>query len=277
MASLNYVALRLVRRHLPNRLVRLLLARGIIIKPGLETSAPGEATLLFLNAVAAAGETVVGRRILIFGYGGNFGVALGLLQAGARHVVLVDPYAEPQEVPDPRRLTAIHAPLRDYLSAGGELVDVVLSNSMLEHVEDVAEAVSDLARATASGGRHFHFIDLRDHYFKYPFEMLCHSERIWRRVLNPGSNLNRLRVGDYERLFSTSFQQVRVELLGIDTAAFRSARRRIRPEFLTGETIKTQSHASCSEHPYCRPIGDPGTLQSQCCTLRFKIASSVSR
>ncbi len=147
---------------------------------------------------------------------------------------------------------------------------MVLSNSILERVEDVAEAVSDLARATASGGRHFHFIDLRDHYFKYPFEMLCHSERIWRRVLNPGSNLNRLRVGDYERLFSTSFQQVRVELLGIDTAAFRSARRRIRPEFLTGETIKTQSHASCSEHPYCRPIGDPGTLQSQCCTLEIQ-------
>ncbi len=64
--------------------------------------------------------------------------------------------------------------------------------------------------------------------------MLCYSERQWRRFLNPGSNLNRLRAGDYQRLFSQGFNQVKVEILYSDLPAFRAARPRIRPEFLSG-------------------------------------------
>jgi methyltransferase family protein len=255
MSHVDYLALRLIRRHLPNRVVRLLLARRIFIKPGLETTAPGEAVQRFLDAIAAAGETVAGRRILVFGYGGNYGVGLGLLQAGAAHVVLLDPYAEPSRevnqalakgspylimsgsevIPHPRWLTVVHVPLGRYLADGGTPVDLLLSNSVLEHVEDVAGTIPDLARATAPGGQQFHFIDMRDHYFKYPFEMLCHSEKVWRRFLNPGSNLNRLRAWDYERLFSTCFKRVSVEPLAVDLPAFRAARPRIRPEFLTGQ------------------------------------------
>jgi SAM-dependent methyltransferase len=255
LGPLDYVALRVVRRFLPNRVVHLLLHRGFIIQPGIETRAPAAAIRRFLDAINAAGETVVGRRILIFGYGGRFDVAVELLRAGARHVVLVDPYAAPvplraaqaaavspflqasgsRAVPDPEWLTVVHAPLRQYLSSGGTPVDMVLSNSVLEHVNDVAGAVRDLARVTAPGGQHFHFIDLRDHFFSYPFEMLCHSERTWRRFLNPGSNLNRLRVWDYERLFSSSFPRVTVQVRYSDLPAFRAARPRIRPEFLSGD------------------------------------------
>jgi hypothetical protein len=169
--------------------------------------------------------------------------------------VLVDPYAElaplraslaaanspflmtssSRSVPAPEWLTVIHAPLGRYLSGGGCPVDLVLSNSVLEHVEDMAGVVEELARVTAPGGQHFHFVDLRDHFFRHPFEMLCYSERTWRRFLNPGSNLNRLRVWDYERLFSSRFRAVTVQVRDSDPPAFRAVRRRIRPEFLSGD------------------------------------------
>ncbi len=181
-----------------------------------------------------------------------------LLRAGARHVVLVDPYAAPMPVapalasagspfldisgskvvPAPEWLTVIQAPLRQYLSNGGGPVDMILSNSVLEHVDDLAGAVADLARGTAPGGQHFHFIDLRDHFFRHPFEMLCYSEKSWRTFLNPGSNLNRLRVWDYERLFLASFPRVTVQVRYSDLPAFHAARARIRPEFLSGDEAR---------------------------------------
>ncbi len=255
MGPVDYLALRVVRHYLPDRVVHLLLHRGLIIRAGIETSAPAAATRRFMDAIDGAGETVVGRRVLIFGYGGRFDVAVELLRAGARHVVLVDPYVAPlpvtdalasaagpfldtsgpRAVPAPEWLTVIHAPLGAYLSNGGAPVDLVLSNSVLEHVDGLADVVEELARVTAPGGQHFHFVDLRDHFFKYPFEMLCYSERSWRRFLNPGSNLNRLRVWEYERLFSSSFPRVTVQVRYSDLPAFRVARPRIRPEFLSGD------------------------------------------
>ncbi len=256
MIPLDYLALRLVRRHLPDDVIRSLLRRRLIIKPGLETINPAGAVQRFVDAVAAAGQSLKGKRVLIFGYGGNFGVGVGLLKAGAGHVVLVDPYARPDRrvnlalartsspyldvagtdaVPNPDHLTVVNAPLSAYLAAGGARSDIVFSNSVLEHVGNVAATVPELARATAPDGAHFHFVDMRDHFFRHPFEMLCHSERVWRGVLNPGSNLNRLRMGDYQRIFSASFPRVTVEPLDSDVVAFRKIRRRIRPEFLSGD------------------------------------------
>jgi SAM-dependent methyltransferase len=240
MSPLDYLALRLVRRHLPARMVRELAHRGFMIRPGMETRAPAEAIRRFMDAIESAGQTVIGRRILIVGYGGRLGVALELLRAGARHVVLLDPYTAPLPieatlvVPAPEWLTVVQGPVREYLSTGGGPVEMVLSNSVLEHVDDLAGLVADLARVTAPNGQHFHFVDLRDHFFKYPFEMLCYSELAWRRFLNPGSNLNRLRVWDYERLFSSAFPSVTVQVRHSDLPAFRAARGRIRPEFLSG-------------------------------------------
>lgn len=256
MPPLDYLVLRLVRRHLPDRAIRALLGRGLIIRPGLETRSPAAATRRFLDVLKAAGDTIAGRRVLIFGYGGRFDVGVELLKAGARHLVLVDPYAPPlpasklapgsaaspyltisgsRVVPDPRWLTVLNAPLDSYLAGGGEPVDLVFSNSVMEHVDDVARTARDLARVTAPGGQNFHFIDLRDHFFKHPFEMLCYSERQWRQFLNPGSNLNRLRAWDYERLFSACFGRVQVEPLYSNLPAFRAVRDRILPEFLSGD------------------------------------------
>ena len=245
MIPLDYLPLRVVRRHLPDDVVRTLLRRHIIIKPGLETTAPGRAIQRFLDAITSAGQVIAGKRILILGYGGNFGVGLGLLQAGARHVVLVDPYAEPD-----RWVNLAHAragspyltvprvptscPVPEYLT----VVDASLSTlpqrrwgaGRLRALQLGARACDRhawerrrLARATVPGGEQFHFVDLRDHYFKYPFEMLCHSEKVWRGVLNPGSNLNRLRARDYERIFSATSPVTVAPLSGTCASSGRRA------------------------------------------------------
>src|SRR5262249_35626895 len=153
-----------------DEVVRVLLRRRLMIKPGLETTAPAEAIQRFLEAITSAGEIIGGKRVLILGYGGNFGVGLGLLHAGARHVVLVDPYAKPDRwvnlaharagspylrsngpdvIPVPEYLTVVNASLARYLADGGSQVDFVLSNSVLEHVIDMVGTAADLARVTA--------------------------------------------------------------------------------------------------------------------------------
>ena len=100
--------------------------------------------------------------------------------------------------------------------------------------------IAALAALTLPEGLHLHFVDLRDHFFKYPFEMLTLSERAWRGWLNPTSNLNRFRLGDYRGVFEKIFPQVEITILERDEAAFAHTRRRVRPEFVSGDE-KTDS------------------------------------
>jgi len=82
-------------------------------------------------------------------------------------------------------------------------------------------------------GVQIHFIDLRDHFFKYPFEMLCYSEKTW-YWLNPSSYLNRYRMPDYQRVFETYFTNVEMTVLERNMDAFQQVQSRVRKEFLTG-------------------------------------------
>ncbi len=198
--------------------------------------------------------------MLIFGYGGRFGVGCGLLQAGAASVTLSDRFAPPDDVenatlldlypthvkketngsilPADNRLVLSNADIRDTASQTGmPAYDLVLSNSVYEHLDDVEGITAALARLTKLGGLHIHNIDLRDHYFKYPFEMLTFSEITWKKWLNPGSNLNRLRMQDYRAVFEGYFKDVKLEVLARELESFRSARARIKPEFLSGDEL----------------------------------------
>jgi SAM-dependent methyltransferase len=190
----------------------------------------------------------------VFGYGGNFAVGAELLRAGASHIVLLDRFAPP----DARRnrelvraypdyfilqngrvetvdafLTLIHDDVKNVRV--NEKFDVVLSTSVYEHLDDVDGLTAALASLTKPDGIHVHYVDLRDHYFKLPFEMLKFSERIWKTWLNPTSNLNRFRLRDYQRVFEKYFSDVMIHVLEREPEAFARARNQIRPEFLTGD------------------------------------------
>jgi len=88
---------------------------------------------------------------------------------------------------------------------------------------------------TTSQGAHLHFVDLRDHYFKYPFAMLAYSEAVWKNFLNPTSNLNRYRLSSYKKVFEKYFGQLKINVLARQENEFEQMGHRIRPEFLTGD------------------------------------------
>lgn len=256
MIPFDYLLLRTARRVVPRPLMRWALRRRLGVESGLETREPAQAAARYLAALHSLGRPLEGATVMILGYGGSFGLAVELLRRGARHLVLCDPYAAPMRpenlraaadgapflrldenrvVPDPSWITVAPGRVEDYARGGGRPVDLVFSSSVFEHLEDAGGVVAALASLTTPGGCHVHFIDLRDHYFRRPFEMLCHSPSVWEQWLDPPSHLSRLRPRDYEALFGRYFANVGWEATASDLEAFRRVRARIRPEFLTGD------------------------------------------
>jgi hypothetical protein len=226
------------------------------IEPGLETREPDLAAERYESALQSHGETFQNKRVLVLGYGGYFGLCVSLLDRGAKHVLLLDPYADlkhrdnqnlvrsdsnyltlkgNQTLPNPDWITILRMHVKDYVETDPIPVDLVISSSVYEHLPNPGRITTRLCRATAENGYHIHIIDLRDHYFKYPFEMLCYSRSTWERFLNPSSNLNRLRLWDYESIFKSQFRHVHVEVLSDDAEAFMRTKARIRPEFISGD------------------------------------------
>ena len=254
--NLRYLTLRLIRHFLPEGITRFLLRHGWIIRPGMETRDPAGAVARYQKTLTERNESLTGKRVLVFGYGGNFTVGAELLKAGARHVVLLDRFAPPDNrrnaqllsaYPDyfrlengvvrpvPEFITLIHDDIKNVVASGIEPFDVIVSTSVFEHLDDVQGLTAALAALTRADGAHIHFVDLRDHYFKLPFEMLKFSESVWKNWLNPTSNLNRYRLHDYQRVFENFFADVEVNVLERDLEAFAKAESRIRPRFISGD------------------------------------------
>ena len=255
--NIRYVIPRFIRHILPDEIAKKLLEQRLIIKPGIETSDPTAAVQSYLDALTKNGFSIEGKRVLIFGYGGRYDVGLGLVEKGATQVVLSDLFTSP----DPNRNRALlqHYPILltekkgIVVPKGDQLVlvqgnieekaiqdaigkvDLVLTNSVYEHLVNVDNITRVLAKMLLPGGAHFHKIDLRDHYFKYPFEMLTFSESTWRRWLNPSSNHNRFRYNDYTQIFKRYFENVVVEVTDFLPEAFAKIKSKIQPEFLTGD------------------------------------------
>ena len=135
--------------------------------------------------------------------------------------------------PNPEFISLVQGDIRKILK--GQEFDVILSTSVFEHLEDVEGITRALARMTAPNGASLHYVDLRDHFFKYPFEMLCYSKEIWYGWLNPTSHHNRWRLPQYKALFDGLFSNVNIEVLERDLEAFEKAKSRIRPEFLISD------------------------------------------
>ena len=254
--NLPYLIPRLARHFLPERLVRALLLRNIIIHPGLETDNPVAAVKRYADVLSERGLSFQGKRVLVFGYGGRFDIGFGLLKKGAAHVILCDKYAPADEAhnrqmfapeekyfvvqkeglrPRPEWITLLEADIRDeQVTNQIKPVDFVISSSVYEHVDDVEGVTHALAGLTKPEGIQIHYIDLRDHFFKYPFEMLRFSGNTWRRWLNPSTNHNRYRLWNYRDAFKACFEQVEIEVLSREEEAFRKLLPRIHPEFVSG-------------------------------------------
>jgi hypothetical protein len=255
--NLSYLAPRLARHFLPEKLVRVMLLHGWIIRPGIETSNPSAAVKRYADVLSNRGSSFWGKRVLVLGYGGRFDVGFSLLKEGASHVILCDKYAPPDEGHNlrlfgaeekyfvaersglrPRKewMTLVQTDIQDIQRRSEiEAVDMVLSSSVYEHLDDVEGITRALANLTKSDGIQIHYVDLRDHFFKYPFEMLRFSESTWRTWLNPSSNHNRYRLWNYRNAFEACFREVQIEILSHEEEKFRRLQPYIQPEFISGD------------------------------------------
>ena len=255
MSDLRYLFPRVIRHFMPPGLARFLLLRRWIIRPGLETDAPELAAEQYRQDLAERGIYLSGKRILILGYGGRFGVGCALLKMGVGQVVLCEKGVQPDDsynrtllgnhsdvlilkesrvLSDPKQLEVVEGDIRQLKLRP---VDIVLSTSVYEHLDDVTGVTRALAALTNPDGVNLHYIDLRDHFFKFPFEMLCYSERIWRGWLNPTTHHNRYRLLDYRAAFEGCFVRVELKVMARDEEGYSKTRDRIRPEFLSTDPL----------------------------------------
>ena len=258
--------MRLARRFTPASMMQWMLSRNVGVQAGLETRDAEAAVRRYQEALEGCNHSLDGARVLILGYGGHFGLAVRLLEQGAAHVILLDPYAtlkreanlaltrkageflrvqKGEAIPNPQYITLVHDSLDAYAASNPSALDLVLSWSVYEHLPDPLSITQQLARLTSPYGVHVHFIDLRDHYFRYPFEMLCYRELAWKRFLNPPSNLNRLRLRDYQSIFMQCFRQAEVRVVETDPESFQRTKARIRPEFVCGDLSQDAAVRIC--------------------------------
>ena len=254
--NIRYIIPRFIRHILPDEIAKFLLEQRLIIKPGIETSDPQAAVESYLDALEKNGFSIKGKRILVFGYGGRYDVGCGLIENGAEQVVLSDLFTYPDPsrnralfeqyptlltekkgivVPKGEKLMLVQGNIEEiYIQEAIGSVDLVLTNSVYEHIENVKNITKILASLLRPDGAHFHKIDLRDHFFKYPFEMLTFKEKTWVRWLNPSSNHNRYRYNDYKEVFDANFETVVIDVTDHLPEQFSHIKTKIKPEFLTG-------------------------------------------
>jgi SAM-dependent methyltransferase len=151
--------------------------------------------------------TLAGKRVLEIGSGASNGAGYAMAAMGAARVVCHEPYAPFDVGLDARQLgglvprfPGVAFSVVDRLTALDGLaaasVDVVVSNSVLEHVADLPGLFASLARILTPEGVMLHRVDYRDHFFKYPFHFLLFSRFAWKWFLNPG-DLPRRRLDDH--------------------------------------------------------------------------------
>jgi hypothetical protein len=259
MVPIKYWIYRLLRRITPQAIVDWMMDRDIYGSSGGDTRTPGRSVERIIDICLKHAFSLEGKTVCVVGYGGGFAIGLHLLEQGVRNIILQDPFAplrttrhrrlpadrmslyfeenNGQWVPKPDYVKVVREHLSQYARRHQESIHLVWSSSVLEHVSDVSDIVAACARLTRIGGLNIHNIDLRDHYFKYPFEMLCYSELTWKRWLNPSNNLNRWRAWQFEKVFGEYFSSVTINKTTPLPDEFKAVKHRIRSEFLSGDDL----------------------------------------
>ena len=239
-----YLIPRLARRFTPERLaVRLLSKRSLPVEKlyevntrayfrGLELT---EGENPFVNGTAPV--------ILEAGTGVYNPASAPLLRAGASKIILLEPYqadaidvdrfreragafltladedeAFPlprvEEPGDPLDRVEFSGRLWEDTGLPDDAVDFVFSISVLEHLRNPEAVLDETRRILRPGGWLISTVDMRDHYFKYPWEMLKYSERQWRLLTTQrgGSGyLNRWRIDKWRQALEERGFRVTVE------------------------------------------------------------------
>ncbi len=109
-------------------------------------------------------------------------------------------------------------------------VDVILSHCVLEHVTDMDSLLNQFKRVLRDDGCMIHYVDYRDHFFRYPYHFLLFSKHFWARFLDPGY-LPRHRVSDHIECLSKHGFEVDVLNRMAEEETFKQIEERIHPGF----------------------------------------------
>ncbi|ODS35024.1 hypothetical protein BEH94_03720 [Candidatus Altiarchaeales archaeon WOR_SM1_SCG] len=177
--------------------------------------------------------SVESKTILEIGPGNSYIIAYNFLMHGAKKVILADKF--PRIIETKKQKEYFKREI-DYISrkygkkpfflGNGEIdgryiefinkditetdikdVDLIFTNSVLEHVKNIEENIKYMSKILNNNGYVLHNIDLRDHYnFNKPFLFYKYSDRIWNNLLTKEgiSYTNRLRYDDFIGLFKNA-------------------------------------------------------------------------
>lgn len=242
LSNLEYVPLRLVRRFL---FTERFLARLGRFLPYYRTNqgqmSPAPIVDAYEAFLARKGLSLDGRRVLEIGCGVANGTGYEMAgRFGARWTGL-EPYAAfdaeldariredvASRHPAPWSGSAVRTASFDPLPDAS--FDLILSNSVLEHVFELAGLLRECSRVLAPGGAMLHRVDYRDHFFKYPFHFLQFSEKTWRRLVGPG-DLTRRRLPEHLALFAEATFTAEALEITRDPEAFDRMRKHLHPAF----------------------------------------------
>ncbi len=247
LRDLPYVLPRIIRRKcLPTAIPRALSAWLPGFRANAGTRSCARVLTLYDQSLAPrlGADWAKDRRILEVGIGGTNSSAYEAAARGATSAVAFEPFVALDASLDTGLLTECaqrHALPAETIAARvsrtaslGPLaeasVDLVLSNSVLEHVSDMDALTRELVRVLAPGGAMLHLVDYRDHFFRFPYHHLLWSDAMWDRWLNPG-DLPRWRIRDHVECFERHGLHVEILRAAPIDAEFAKVRQRIHPRF----------------------------------------------
>lgn len=241
----------MIRRFMPNGLFKFFLKKQIIVKPGAETSDSNSATEQYKKHLNLYNKDIENKTIFVYGYGGFGDIAVNLINEGAKKVYLYDKFENWENshnqklqknyenlftnVNDEKGPITVINNLENFLEKKDHFADIIISTSVLEHVSNIQESFSLLKKVLAPNGCQLHIVDLRDHFFKYPFEMLRFNKITWNLFLNPSSNLNRFRIKDYLKIAAEYYSNVQYKILDSNKNEFMNIENQIRSEFKSND------------------------------------------
>lgn len=124
--------------------------------------------------------------------------------------------------------------LRNIKKIKTKSINMVFSNSVLEHVTDLSSLLFELHRVLRDDGCMIHLVDYRDHFFKYPYHFLQFSEKVWNSFLNPG-DLPRYQLCDHLEAFNQNGFSVTTIEKKCDDEAYSKIKDKIHPKFQHGD------------------------------------------
>ena len=205
--NIQYLILRLIRHIIPEKIARALLKRRLFISPGLETREPVKAVERYQSLLQKKSLTLIGKNVMVFGYGGSLAIAVELLQFGCTHITLCDLYPPIDKhinnslfdrysqylirdndlvIPNSNWITSYHGDIRK-ISNSVRLgpFDFILSSSVYEHLDDVNGITAALCRLMKPSGYFVAFIDLRDRLFQVSIRDAMLYKKCLEKVVKP--------------------------------------------------------------------------------------------